>query len=307
MSWNFYDHYEYTKPIETDEGIKARSKRGDFTKNWWAKRWIEALEKITDKGRLTRGRSYARKGQVLSLDEEDWGIDATVQGSSYTPYEITISLTPFTAKQWEKVIDALSERALFSAQLLAGEMPQDIEEAFADAGVSLFPHKRGELSTDCDCPDGSNPCKHIAAVHYILGEQFDEDPFLIFRLRDRSQEQIVEALGERTQAGSGDLVLAEERVDYITAAPPVPLEETLNHFWELGQPVEQFSTSRREPVTHLSMLRRLGQPAFLDEAVTGLLGPVYDAASEMGLKVGYGVEEEEEEGDPQNDEGGKIK
>lgn len=288
MSWNYYQYFKPSTPISTDEGIKARSKRGDFTKNWWAKRWTSALEKITNKGRLTRGRAYARKGQVLSISETDAGIHATVQGSSRTPYTVSIALKPLSAKEWGKVIDALSERAIFSAQLLAGEMPQDIEEVFSDAGVSLFPGKSGDLVTRCSCPDSSNPCKHVAAVHYILGEQFDEDPFLIFRLRGRSQERIVEALTERTQSESNERVLAEDRVDYITADPPVPLEETLDSFWELGQPVEQFATAIREPVARLSVLRRLGQPAFVDESITGLLGPVYDGASEMGLKVGLG-------------------
>ncbi len=291
MSWRYYEYYEPTTPIETDEGIKARSKRGDFVKNWWSKRWIEALEKISDKNRLTRGRRYARKGQVLSLDESGFGIKAQVQGSRSKPYKVDISLEPFTARQWEKVINTLSERAIFTAQLLSGEMPQDIEEAFSAAGVSLFPDKRGGLETDCSCPDYSNPCKHVAAVHYILGEQFDEDPFLIFRLRGKSQEQIVEALNERNQAASEELVLAEERADYITAEPAVPLEETLDHFWDLGAPIEQFATAIREPQTRLSVLRRLGQPAFMDETLSLILGPVYDGASEVGLKVAFATAE----------------
>lgn len=294
MSWRYYEYYEPTKPIETDDGIKARSKRGDFTKNWWAKRWIEALEKISDKNRLTRGRRYARKGQVLSLDESGWGIKAQVQGSRSKPYKVEISLEPFSARQWEKVIDALSERAIFTAQLLSGEMPQDIEEAFLAAGVSLFPDKSGELETDCSCPDWSNPCKHVAAVHYILGEQFDEDPFLIFKLRGKTQEQIVDELGERHQAvGEDDLVLAEEEAAYVTAKPAVPLEETIDHFWDLGAPVEQFATAIQEPTTRYAVLRRLGQPGFMDETLTVILGPVYDGASETGIKVGYATVEDE--------------
>ncbi|MEM7130422.1 MAG: SWIM zinc finger family protein [Chloroflexota bacterium] len=287
MAYNFYDSYEYTKPIQTDEGIKARSKRGDFTKSWWAKRWIEALEKITASGRLSRGRTYARKGQVLSLEDTSWGIVASVQGSSYTPYEVEIALKPLTDKQWDKVLDAMSERAILSAQLLAGEMPQDIEEAFSAAQVSLFPEKRRELETNCSCPDPSNPCKHVAAVHYILGEQFDEDPFLIFKLRGRTQEEIAEALGHRSAEADGALELAEEQAEYITEEPAIPLEETLEYFWDLGQSVEQIATSIREPVTSLSVLRRLGQPGFMNESLMDLLGPLYEKTSENGLKAGY--------------------
>ena len=91
----------------------------------------------------------------------------------------------------------MAEQAIFTAQLLAGEMPQDIEQAFEAAKVSLFPSRHDDLKTECSRPDYANPCKHVAATHYILGERFDEDPFLIFRLRGRTQEQVMAALRKR--------------------------------------------------------------------------------------------------------------
>ncbi len=283
MRYRYYDSFERATPISTDEGIKARSKRGDFAKNWWAARWIGALEQLVDKGRLTRGRSYARKGQVLEIKEEKGGIKAKVQGSRSTPYAITITLEPLTDTQWEKVIDALAERAIFTAQLLAGEMPQEIEEAFAAAGVSLFPEKSGELVTNCSCPDWSNPCKHVAATHDILGEQFDEDPFLLFRLRGRSQDQIMEALRAKRAAATPQL--AEEPVEYITEEPTTPLAETLDHFWVMGQSLAGFPLQIKAPVTPLPILKRLGQPAFLDEQLEQLLGPAYRAMTEKALDL----------------------
>ncbi|MGC1375262.1 MAG: SWIM zinc finger family protein, partial [Anaerolineales bacterium] len=198
MSWRDYDDfYKPSRPKEAKDGIKARSQRGAFAKNWWAQRWIAALERLVDSGRLTRGRSYARKGQVLSIEETKDGIAAKVQGSRSTPYKIKIEITPLSDAEWDKVFDALAEQAIFTAQLLAGEMPQEIESAFEAAKVSLFPSRRADLKTDCSCPDPANPCKHIAAAHYILGERFDEDPFLIFRLRGRTQEQVMAALRQR--------------------------------------------------------------------------------------------------------------
>ena len=280
-----YGYFKPSRPVATDQGIKARSKRGEFAENWWAQRWITALERITDGNRLTRGRSYARKGQVLAIEEKKGVIQARVQGSRATPYKITIQLTPLTDRQWEGVIDALAERAVFTAQLLAGEMPQEIEEAFAAAGVSLLPAKSGELTTHCSCPDWANPCKHVAATHYILGEQFDEDPFLIFRLRGRSQEQVLAALRERRQAG---VVLAEEPAPY--AAPQeetLPLADLLDVFWQMGQPLTHFPTTMREPVSSHPILRRLGQPAFLDEDLAALLGPAYDRMTEEALRMAY--------------------
>src|SRR5215208_307781 len=183
---SFYEWYPESRPIATDQGLKVRSKRGEFARNWWAARWIGALERLMDSNRLSRGRRYARGGQVLSVEEQTGAVVAMVQGSRSRPYRVHIQLEPLSEEQWERVTEALAERALFSAQLLAGEMPQDIEEAFRVAGVSLFPDRRGELRTSCSCPDWAEVCKHVAAVHYILGDRFDEDPFLLFRLRGRT-------------------------------------------------------------------------------------------------------------------------
>lgn len=283
-----YDYYDYyykpSQPIKTDEGIKAKSKRGEFAKNWWATRWITALERLVDRGRLNRGRTYARQGQVLSIEETKSGIAAKVQGSRRTPYKVTIDIDTLTNEQWEKVIDALAGQAIFTAQLLAGEMPQDIEQAFQAAKVSLFPEKRGQLATSCSCPDPSNPCKHIAAVHYILGEQFDEDPFLLFRLRGRTQEQILAALRERrAEAGAGE---AEDEVEEVVP----PLAEAIAHFWEVGQPLTHFKTTIKPPVTEFPILKRLGQPSFLSDNLLEILGPAYRAISEAAIAAAFADE-----------------
>jgi uncharacterized Zn finger protein len=275
-SYSFYADFEPTRPITVQDGIKAHSQRGAFAKNWWAERWIEALERLMDSGRLSRGRSYARKGQVLSIEETKTGVAARVQGSRRTPYKITIQIEPLADSQWEKVIDALAEQAIFTAQLLAGEMPQEIDEAFKSAGVSLFPAKRGDLTTDCSCPDYANPCKHIAATHYILGERFDEDPFLLFRLRGRTQEQILQGLRKRR---AGQEIVEEEEA---SEEPEIvaPLEETFDHFWEPGRPLETFSVAIRPPTIEMPLLKRLGDPAFMnDPGMHALLRPAFQAIS----------------------------
>jgi uncharacterized Zn finger protein len=283
----YYDFYfEPTKPREVEGGIKARSKRGDFAKNWWAARWIKAMEELVDANRLRRGRSYARKGQVLSIEETKGGVTARVQGSRRSPYKVKIRVKPLSDAQWQKVIDVLSSQAIFAAQLLAGEMPQDIEEAFAAAGVSLFPDKAGDLSTDCSCPDWANPCKHVAATHYILGEQFDEDPFLLLRLRGRSQEQILEAMRQRRADQEETLKdeLEEEEAETI-----LPLEETLSNYWDMGQPVEPFPLFIKAPAVSLPLLKRLGEPAFMVGAdLQSQLGPAYQALSEAAIKTAFG-------------------
>ncbi len=194
MGW-WYDDYPKPKPRKPADGIKAQSKK--FGQTWWASKWLAALERLMDSGRLSRGRSYARSGQVLNLDIKPGRVDARVQGSAPRPYKVQIEITPLSEKEWNRVADAMAEQAIFAAKLLAGEMPQNIEEAFAAAKVNLFPTSSGDLDTDCSCPDWSNPCKHIAAVYYLLGEQFDGDPFLLFRLRGKSKDEIMSLLRAR--------------------------------------------------------------------------------------------------------------
>jgi len=285
-----YDYwFKPTKAIQAKDGIKAQSQRGAFAKNWWAQRWIAALERLVDSGRLSRGRNYARKGQVLSIEETKDGIAARVQGSQRTPYKIRIKIASLTDAQWDKVIDALAEQAIFSAQLLAGEMPQEIEQAFESAKVSLFPSQRYDLETDCSCPDYANPCKHVAAAHYILGERFDEDPFLIFRLRGRTQEQVMQELRKR-RAGADEII--EEEAE--EAEVVVPLEDCIHNYWELGAPLEGFSVSIRPPTIEMPLIKRLGAASFVpDPGIESLLRDAYQTIGRNALQIAFQEQKED--------------
>jgi len=280
--------YKPTKARETKDGIKARSKRGAFAKNWWARRWIAALERLVDSNRLTRGRNYARKGQVLSIDETKDGIFARVQGSRKTPYKISIRIARLSDADWEKVFDALAEQAIFTAQLLAGEMPQDIEQVFETAKVSLFPVRAYDLQTDCSCPDYANPCKHVAATHYILGERFDEDPFLLFRLRGKTQEQVIEALRQR-RVGDGKPGDELGEPEIVT-----PLEEQIANFWRFSAPLEGFTVSIHTPTIEMPLLKRLGDPGFVPTpGIEALLRQPYQMIGKVAIETAY---EESEDG-----------
>ncbi len=285
---SYYEWYpKPSEPIATEQGLKTKSKRGGFAKNWWATRWIEALEQLMDAGRLRRGRRYARQGQVLSVEERTGGVVAKVQGSRSSPYRVEIEVDPLSDDRWEQVIKALAERALFAARLLAGEMPEEIEEAFRAADASLFPTRRGELETSCSCPDWAEVCKHTAAVHYILGERFDEDPFLLFRLRGRTGEQITSALRERRGAQR------KEEVEEPDLDAP-PLEEELDRFWEAGPALDALNVSIKPPTVPLSVLRRLGHPGFVGEDLERLLAPTYEAISRAALETALGEPPEEQ-------------
>ena len=134
-----FDFFPPSIPLEAKGGIKAQSQRGAFAASWWAKRWIAVLESFNIGARLGRGRSYARKGQVTSLQVETGSIAAKVQGSTSRPYSVKIKVKELKPADWKKIAKALSDRPIYVAKLLAGEMPQDIETVFADLGFSLFP------------------------------------------------------------------------------------------------------------------------------------------------------------------------
>ena len=281
MGW----YYDYRPTIETDEGIKAKSKRGAFVKNWWANRWIQAMERLIQSARLQRGRSYARKGQVLSLEVGKGTVSARVQGSRRTPYKVSLEIEPLTDAEWERVIDALAEQPYFVAQLLAGEMPPEIEEVFKSVDLELFPTRRG-LRQECNCPDWVDVCKHLAAVHYILGERLDEDPFLLLQLRGRSRDAIVTALG--SVAGPVDEPLAP------TYTPAPPLAAELDSFWQVGPELDTMAFHVESPERPYPLLERLGPPDFLPE-VRRLLARSYDAVTDTAVTVAFEVESETEE------------
>lgn len=198
MSNGWYPPPSRPRPVE--DGLTARSKRGAIGQTWWSERFVEVLEDIGIGTRLQRGRNYARRGQVISLDVDAGTVTARVQGSRARPYRVRISITAFGKREWTQLEDALADNAWYAAKLLAGEMPEDIEEVFADLGLSLFPVSTGELSMDCSCPDWQVPCKHIAAAFYLLAEAFDDDPFAILAWRGRDREELLANLqAARTQ------------------------------------------------------------------------------------------------------------
>jgi uncharacterized Zn finger protein len=294
---SYYDDW-YPKPSKPRPaaGIKAKSQRGKIGENWWAGKWIQALEPLLDAGRLGRGRSYARSGQVLNLDIGPGVVTSRVQGSRATPYKVKIAVKTLTVAEWSKVVDALAGQAIFAAKLLAGEMPKDVEDAFRAAHVSLFPTQRTDLQTDCSCPDYANPCKHVAAVYYLLGERFDEDPFLLFHLRGKDKEQLLAELRQRRTAD--DLALAEDAPPYEVAPAQFeesvePLEAAIDRFWELGEGLETFHVPIARPAVEAGLLKRLGKPPFERKAgeITDLLATVYPAVSDHALRLTLGEEE----------------
>lgn len=297
--WGYYD-YDYfpapSRPLAAKGGIKAQSKRGTFGESWWAKRWIAVLESFHIGSRLDRGRSYARRGQVLSINIAKGVVKAKVQGSRPSPYSVTIKLNVLSAADWQKLVSALSQQVIYTAKLLAGEMPQDIEQAFKDAGLSLFPLQLQDLETECSCPDWSNPCKHIAAVYYLLGEEFDRNPFLIFTLRGMTREELVVLLDvgvQKKQRRVKSPQSATHQPQTEVLLPPEPLTAEGADFWGSSSFSDDWFGEVRIPPAPAALVKRLGNFPFWrgEERFLDAIEPLYAKASQQGLDVFLGTRE----------------
>ncbi len=206
------------------------------SREWWSQRWLELLDSYRFKKRLERARNYARQGNVLSIEFKGAKVLAKVQGSEPEPYKVSLSLDPFTDEQWTFVIETMSKKAIFAAKLLAGEMPQNIEDVFTASGLSLFPFTLSDVRSKCSCPDKANPCKHVGAIYYQLGDRFSEDPFVLFQLRGRTKEQIIHDL--RNLRGH-NLDITDPDVTLIQETEPVKQYlVNLDSYWQYHEPLE---------------------------------------------------------------------
>ncbi len=282
-------------------------------REWWVERWLELLDSYRFKKRLERGRNYAREGNVLSIEFAERQVFAKVQGSEAEPYQVALSLEPFpdenrervinmmsqkpfTDEDWDCVIQTISQKAIYTAQLLAGEMPADIEEVFTANGLSLFPYTLSDVRSRCSCPDQANPCKHIAAVYYQLGYRFSEDPFVLFQLRGRTKEQILEALRviRSENSATGELELsknlpAEQNQNLadnkLTSLPAEDSPESKT-FWQYQEPLESslvVIVPPSESKTILDLLGKIPLPADDADAVKEYLTQVYQTTSQQAV------------------------
>jgi uncharacterized Zn finger protein len=294
-------------PIAVEGGLQAKSRRGAIGDTWWSQRFIAVLESFGLGTRLQRGKRYAREGQVLSMEVAAGQVTASVQGSRARPYRVFIETRVLAAAEWEAVERTMASRAAFVAPLLAGEMPREIEEAFAGSSGSLFADTAGDLETACSCPDWGNPCKHIAAVFFLLAEAFDSDPFLIFAWRGRGKEELLAGLRRRRRrpdstdsdrdiaAGGGEETELPESGPFgwplgqeeASADPPPASPEEL---W--GRPADLAAVEIRPrlAVAPDLVLRQLDPSALGEdgERIIAALGPLYEAITAGAAALALG-------------------
>lgn len=262
-------------------------------REWWVQRWLELLDSYRFKKRLERARIYAREGNVLSIEFVGAQVLARVQGSEVEPYQVSLWLEPFTDEDWDYVIATLSQKAIFSAQLLSGQMPDEIESAFISNGLSLFPFSLTDVRSRCSCPDKANPCKHIGAVYYQLGDRFSEDPFVLFQLRGRTKTQILEALRTIRSQNAISTLPSDTSISKSEIATTQKKSSTqtspkldLASFWKYDQPLDSSLVVITPPLDNKTVIDLLGKiPLSYDDAlaVKQFLDSVYPTVSQQAV------------------------
>ncbi|MFM7087692.1 MAG: SWIM zinc finger family protein [Cyanobium sp.] len=165
-----------------------------LAQQWWSQRLTTVLESYGLGARMERGRRYARSERVLSLTVQAGLLEARVQGSRVSPYRVQVRCTPAGDMQWCHLEAQLATQLGWTAQLLNGALPREMEQACQQAGIQLLPQRWRDLNSRCSCPDDAVPCKHIAAVLYVFAARLDEDPWLLLRWQGRERERLLEQL-----------------------------------------------------------------------------------------------------------------
>ena len=252
-----------------------------FSRSWWGQKFITAIEQLTDSGRLSRGRSYARGNKVKGFNIDGNLVTAQVRGSinpyfgvhKEPLYQITIEFESLSAAKWSDAIAQMSSKASVISRLLLNEIPDDIEKIFQPLNLTLLPSSQKDFETSCSCPDWSNPCKHVAGVYYLVAAELDQDPFLLFELRGLSRQNLIQELSKSPlgKALSADLQSAQREPQpqdtYYAPLETHTVSDTpeLREFWQGKKQIPQtMEAFLEQPVSAILVKKQGDFPAFWD-------------------------------------------
>ena len=250
-----------------------------ITKSWWGGRLLDALEDFTDSGRLARGRSYASEHRVKQWIIKNGNVQAKIRGNKnpyfgvYTEptYKTEVKMIHLSEAQWKKIIAKLTQRASFIAKLLVDEIPENIEDIFAECNTHLLPNSYKDFKVSCNCPDYAVPCKHIAGVCYRLASDLDNNPLLLFEMRGLSpeklhQELIKSPLGKTladAQTSENSDLIPVENFYTLPELKKMPDKVSLKQFWHGDVPLPKELPVHQEISIPAVLVKKGGDyPAF---------------------------------------------
>lgn len=281
------------RPRRVEGGIRARSGSGGASQHWWTTAWVRLMEGVRYGASLELGARYARAGQVVELQIASGEASALVQGSRPKPYRVRIQVAPMPLSQWQALAAELARQVAWTARLLNGDLPRDIDQFCQRHGIALLPESMQHLQTQCNCPNQVTLCKHIGAIWTLLAEEMDRDPLLLFRLRGIERDELM-AMLPRASATPSQRTPAEAPA----ATPPGASSVSIARFWQ-GAPIDPALFGELPPPDSASpILQRLGpfpfwqgEPSLEDE-----LRPIYQRAAQNGLRGWLGDEAGDEVG-----------
>ncbi len=304
---------------------------GATTAAWWSRRWTKFMQQVGATGDPTVGPALVpaavRGLRIKRLEVQPGVIQAQVVGREQGATQVEVRFPTLSDAQWNAIIDALGSQAIFVAQLLAGNMPAEIEQVFVDAGSWLLPASAAEIEQRCTFADGSNtsattPCPALIAVYTQLGEMVTEDPWLLLRLRGRDRQQVLATLQEKRNneaqelsvrsAPAANTALQEQRAFYtppLHAALPAgeevaDLDDRLADFWGRRKVLEDAHHHLVRPEVELALLRRLGpiSPSDGDVEAYQQLQHVYRRVTLRAWDLAFSPDEDFEQDDADNGE-----
>ncbi len=154
-----------------------------ITKTWWGEKWLDALKGVYYTNRIGRGKTYANTGRVYDILIKDNLALAKVKGNYRNYYNVSVEFKLFTQKEKNIIIKTIYENPQIQSALLNHKLPSQLYSLLLEEGVNVFPTSHESLDTNCNCPDYTTICKHIAGLVYMIALEIDKDPFLIFKLQ----------------------------------------------------------------------------------------------------------------------------
>ena len=247
---------------------------------WLGRAWVALMDAAAAEGARGEGLDYARRGQTRRIEIEGGAVRGLVQGRSDGAYSTTVGVERFSVERWESVVAALAEQAMFSAKLLAGELPESVGATLRGVGAALEPKDAGEVRTDCTC--GGGPwCKHACCLVYLLADRLEREPALAFTLRGLPGDEVMERVRQRRQAAEGGGAPMPAYVAHVPGSAEArgePLEACVERFWQAGAEVHKLEFALDPPAVSHPLLRRLGASPFRESRLpmVGLLATCYE-------------------------------
>ncbi len=289
-------------PRRVRGGVKFKLKAGESPRSWVTQRLLRVAEQGAPVDVYKDGLEYARLGQTKRLTIEDTLCEGIIQGRSDRPYTTLLALDAFDAESQERVVAAMADQVRYTAKLLAGELPSNIEDVFAPLGLKLFPAEPEDIKPTCSCPDWSEEspwCKHTVCLSALLAERLGEDPMIIFGLRGMPAQELIDGLRQKRAVGVqgyGPAPVLLQHVPGVSDVPSAPLDDALESFWEVGRELRELDTPIEPPPVNCVLLRRLGPSPFPEGRfpLIGLMATCYQLIGEAAVRDDEATQHEDE-------------